>query len=83
MTQHNAALVEETNAAIEQTETQAAELDQVAATFRMTRTARPIEARQVRAPQPQPAGRPSSRRPSGRTLATSGNAALSPDWTDF
>ena len=29
MTQHNAALVEETNAAIDQTESQAAELDQI------------------------------------------------------
>ena len=33
MTQHNAALVEETNAAIEQTEAQAADLEQVAGTF--------------------------------------------------
>ena len=33
MTQHNAALVEETNAAIEQTEGQASELDQIVAMF--------------------------------------------------
>ena len=33
MTQHNAALVEETNAAIEQTEAQATELDQIVAVF--------------------------------------------------
>jgi methyl-accepting chemotaxis protein len=33
MTQHNAALVEETNAAIEQTEAQASELDRVVAIF--------------------------------------------------
>jgi methyl-accepting chemotaxis protein len=33
MTQHNAALVEETNAAIEQTEAQASELDEVVAAF--------------------------------------------------
>ena len=33
MTQHNAALVEETNAAIEQTEGQANELDQIIDTF--------------------------------------------------
>ena len=33
MTQHNAALVEETNAAIEQTEAQAAELDRIAESF--------------------------------------------------
>ena len=34
MTQHNAALVEETNAAIEQTEAQAAELDKIIGVFR-------------------------------------------------
>ena len=33
MTQHNAALVEETNAAIEQTETQAVELDRIVDVF--------------------------------------------------
>ncbi len=35
MTQHNAALVEETNAAIEQTESQTAELDQIVEVFRL------------------------------------------------
>jgi methyl-accepting chemotaxis protein len=35
MTQHNAALVEQTNAAIEQTEAQAAELDGIVAGFRI------------------------------------------------
>ena len=33
ITQHNAALVEQTNAAIEQTEAQAAELDRIVAVF--------------------------------------------------
>ena len=33
MTQHNAALVEETNAAIEQTEAQASELDRIVDVF--------------------------------------------------
>jgi methyl-accepting chemotaxis protein len=33
MTQHNAALVEETNAAIEQTESQAVELDKIVSVF--------------------------------------------------
>ena len=37
MTQHNAALVEETNAAIEQTETQAGELDMIVDTFNVTK----------------------------------------------
>ena len=36
MTQHNAALVEETNAAIEQTENQAGELERLISTFRVS-----------------------------------------------
>ena len=36
MTQHNAALVEETNAAIEQTEAQASELDRIVALFKLS-----------------------------------------------
>jgi methyl-accepting chemotaxis protein len=36
MTQHNAALVEETNAAIEQTEAQAGELDRIVAVFKVS-----------------------------------------------
>jgi hypothetical protein len=36
MTQHNAALVEETNAAIEQTEAQAVELDNIADSFTLS-----------------------------------------------
>ncbi len=35
MTQHNAALVEETNAAIEQTEAQASELDRIVEVFKI------------------------------------------------
>ena len=38
MTQHNAALVEETNAAIEQTEAQAHELDRVIGVFTVAKT---------------------------------------------
>ena len=41
MTQHNAALVEETNAAIEQTEAQAGELDRIVAVFRLGGAADP------------------------------------------
>jgi len=37
MTQHNAALVEQTNAAIEQTEGQARELDDIAGLFTLDR----------------------------------------------
>jgi PAS domain S-box len=38
MTQHNAALVEQTNAAIEQTEAQASELDRIVAVFRVAQS---------------------------------------------
>ncbi|KRA44777.1 methyl-accepting chemotaxis protein [Devosia sp. Root635] len=67
MTQHNAALVEETNAAIEQTEAQASELDRIVDVFKMDgagRSATPPA-------QPKPA------------LRTVGNAALAPDWNEF
>ena len=50
MTQHNAALVEETNAAIEQTETQASELDRVIGVFTIARAGK--------AGMPGAAGRP-------------------------
>jgi methyl-accepting chemotaxis protein len=43
MTQHNAALVEETNAAIEQTEGQASELDRVVAIFRVGEASRAVQ----------------------------------------
>jgi len=39
MTQHNAALVEPTKAAIEQTEAQAGELDMIVDTFRLSKPA--------------------------------------------
>ena len=45
MTQHNAALVQETSAAIEQTETQASELDGIVETFTLTDNAAPAGAR--------------------------------------
>jgi methyl-accepting chemotaxis protein len=68
MTQHNAALVEETNAAIEQTEAQASELDRIVEVFKMDGGA----------PAPvRPQARPT---PSFRTV---GNAAIAPDWNEF
>ena len=45
MTQHNAALVEETNAAIEQTEAQAQTLDRIVDVFVLDPTARPDDTR--------------------------------------
>jgi methyl-accepting chemotaxis protein len=67
MTQHNAALVEETNAAIEQTEGQAGELDRIIAVFRDTGEA--------------PLVRPADRR--APTLRSVGNTAVAADWDEF
>ncbi len=57
MTQHNAALVEETNAAIEQTENQATQLDQLVALFRLDAArespAQPGPARRGQEPGPR------------------------------
>jgi len=72
MTQHNAALVEETNAAIEQTEAQATELDRIVDIF-------------VLADRPRSYSVPSSRaaRPAkARAYRTDGNAALK-TWSEF
>ncbi len=85
MTQHNAALVEETNAAIEQTEGQAAELDRVVEVFQVSggnpaamsgRAAPATRTGAVRAQQEKV-------RRAARTYVTSGNAAISSDWEAF
>jgi methyl-accepting chemotaxis protein len=82
MTQHNASLVEETNAAIGQTETQARELDRIVDVFalRSDDAARPVAA-------------PKARRAAGglqervRSLAGSdvsdGNTAIEEEWSEF
>jgi len=78
MTQHNAALVEETNAAIEQTEAQANELDRIVDTFKVEGGREEVVdwanvARQQRERPSRPAPRPMSQ----------GNAALDADWEAF
>ena len=74
MTQHNAALVEETNAAIEQTEAQASELDRIVDVFRVEDTARSLPRPQTPS-SPAPATRPAPR--------SAGNTALAHDWEAF
>ena len=68
MTQHNAALVEETNAAIEQTDAQAVNLDGIVDRFRTGRA--PARAPQAKRPSQQP------------RYASNGNAALA-EWSEF
>lgn len=79
MTQHNAALVEQINASIEQTEMQAGELDRIVDVFQDTeetgRTSVTREAPTARVPLPQ-------RRVAGISQR-SGNAALKQEWNEF
>jgi methyl-accepting chemotaxis protein len=79
MTQHNAALVEQTNAAIEQTEAQASELDGIAEFFKCEDTA------EGSAAAPRQLDRPRKAPPalSSRPLRTTGNAAIKADWEEF
>jgi methyl-accepting chemotaxis protein len=77
MTQHNAALVEEMNAAIEQTEAQATALDLIVDVF----TVSPPSARSVVAPRaPAP---PEKVRGAARSYLSHGNAAVDKDWSEF
>ncbi|WP_332702112.1 methyl-accepting chemotaxis protein [Devosia sp.] len=87
MTQHNAALVEQTNAAIEQTEAQASELDRVVEVFK-------LDAAPAVTPQREPAATPQRTpapvrnavqkvRSAAQTYLSHGNAAISTDWSEF
>ena len=82
MTQHNAALVEQTNAAIEQTEGQATELDRMVDIFKLGHDAVPAQrawAPRASAPRAKPAPQKAA---AGRYLSQ-GNAAISEDWSEF
>ncbi len=86
MTQHNAALVEQTNAAIEQTEGQASELDRVVDLFTLepgakVSTAPPHVGSRARDGQAGGPGRKLAG--AARTYLSQGNAALSADWSEF
>jgi methyl-accepting chemotaxis protein len=80
MTQHNAALVEQTNAAIEQTEAQASELDRIVAVFRIDGTDGQADHSLAKAPVSPPAPK---LRQAARTYLSQGNAAISADWSEF
>ena len=77
MTQHNAALVEETNAAIEQTESQASVLDDVIDRFRLAQNeAERATVSISRIPQARAKHKASVHR-------SQGNLAISEDWNEF
>ncbi|MHA6300220.1 methyl-accepting chemotaxis protein [Devosia sp. CAU 1758] len=83
MTQHNAALVEETNAAIEQTEAQATELDRIVDIFAIDQSATDSQARPP-ARRDSPVSQPARAAPKARrAYPTQGNAAVSTDWDEF
>ena len=85
MTQHNAALVEETNAAIEQTEAQANELDQIVDIFVIRQGDAPARA-VVERPAPVASGARGLQdrlRSTAKVYATQGNAAIDKDWAEF
>ena len=85
MTQHNAALVEETNAAIEQTESQASELDRVVDVFTLAEAGKPASA--AKAPEAQKGIRGLQEKVSSAAKAylSKGNTALKQDadWSEF
>jgi methyl-accepting chemotaxis protein len=85
MTQHNAALVEEINAAIEQTEAQASELDRIVDIFA---TEPETGARRKAPAQAEPVasgarGLQNRLKSVARSYLSHGNAAVKEDWNEF
>ncbi len=92
MTQHNAALVEEMNAALEQTETQARELDEIVEVFVIDQDG---ASRPASTPAKKPAARPAAKagqdirglqaraQTAAKSYGVQGNAALKQDWNEF
>ncbi|GGF40095.1 hypothetical protein GCM10011321_33700 [Youhaiella tibetensis] len=81
MTQHNAALVEEINAAIEQTESQATELDGIVTVFTLTDGERTRFEPAARATAPR--ALPGKLKQAAKSYLSNGNAAISADWDEF
>jgi methyl-accepting chemotaxis protein len=83
MTQHNAALVEEINASIEQTETQANELDRIVDVFTLTAKPRTIASAPA-AGKPQGVRALQQKvRTAAQSYLSSGSAAIDKDWSEF
>jgi methyl-accepting chemotaxis protein len=83
MTQHNAALVEETNAAIEQTESQAGALDDIVGRFRMSGGESEIDVASVRTSRKSSNPVARLQRKAAAAFTSRGNAAVAADWSEF
>jgi methyl-accepting chemotaxis protein len=92
MTQHNAALVEETNASLEQAEAQASELDRIVEVFTLAASDKPAPTSSASARQPAEEAappRPAVRnlqdrvRQAAKTYLGGGNAAEEIEWAEF
>ena len=81
MTQHNAALVEETNAAIEQTEQEASQLDSIVEVFQVANNGASAVVERL-APKPARSA-PNVARAEPKRFLARGNAAISEDWAEF
>ena len=82
MTQHNAALVEETNAAIEQTQAQAIDLDHIVDVFRLAE-ADPAPAMSVTPGKPAAKAAAADLRRAKKVYLSEGNAAIDKEWAEF
>jgi len=83
MTQHNAALVEEINAAIEQTEAQAVDLDRIVDVFSLEEGAGRAE---PAATDAKPSGVRALQdrvKAAAKSYLTRGSAALKEEWSEF
>ena len=89
MTQHNAALVEQVNAAIEQTEAQATELDHIVDVFAIdasrtvSRSASPAPKARTAAPAGGIKALQAKAKQAAATYLSHGNAAVKEDWSEF
>jgi methyl-accepting chemotaxis protein len=83
MTQHNAALVEQTNAAIEQTEAQATELDRIVDIFAIDQSSTEDYAAPAPRRESAPAHQSKAAPKAARAYLSQGNAAISADWDEF
>ncbi|MCZ4348184.1 methyl-accepting chemotaxis protein, partial [Devosia neptuniae] len=83
MTQHNAALVEETNAAIEQTEGQASELDRIVDIFVLEDGPVAAKVPLVEEPRGGIKGLQDKVKQAAKAYISHGNAAVAQDWNEF